>query len=117
MAAMRRSLPLSYIALAWHGPTMDKPAFSPPFHRCSRQLAAAGFFALREWSRRSKRSSKATKRGSTAAISPLPAASRLSLPRKGEGVLLRCSSPLAGEDTKAWERSELAAVGEGEPRV
>ena len=31
----------------------------------------------------------------------------------GKGVHSPYSSPLAGEDTKAWSRSGLAAVGEG----
>jgi hypothetical protein len=42
------------------------------------------------------------------------AASYAILSRKGRGVEVHFPSPLAGEDTKAWERSELAAVGEGD---
>ena len=76
-------------------------------------LQAQGFRVLRYWNNDVLTNREGVLTAILAALeTPLPNPS----PTRGEGLKMAASSfssPLAGEDSKAWSRSDLAKLGEG----
>ena len=78
-------------------------------------LEAQGFRVMRFWNNDVLTNREGVLTAVLAALeTPLPNPS----PARGEGLKLHFSSPLAGEDSEAWSRSDLAELREGaDPRT